>query len=52
MKGVFGKVYRMPPSPTFAEFSPTPYEDAKGATGRPVPLLAEFLLGRADDDAD
>jgi leucyl aminopeptidase len=22
--------------------------DAKGATGRPVPLLAEFLLGRAD----
>jgi leucyl aminopeptidase len=26
--------------------------DAKGATGRPVPLLAEFLLGRADDAAD
>ena len=22
--------------------------DARGATGRPVPLLAEFLLGRAD----
>ena len=26
--------------------------DAKGATGRPVPLLTEFLLGRADDAAD
>jgi len=26
--------------------------DAKGATGRPVPLLSEFLLGRADDVAD
>lgn len=25
--------------------------DAKGATGRPVPLLTEFLLGRADDAA-
>ena len=25
--------------------------DAKGATGRPLPLLAEFLLGRADDTA-
>jgi leucyl aminopeptidase len=26
--------------------------DAKGATGRPVPLLSEFLLGRADHVAD
>jgi leucyl aminopeptidase len=25
--------------------------DAKGSTGRPVPLLCEFLLGRADDTA-
>jgi len=25
--------------------------DAKGATGRPVPLLAEFLIGRAEKRA-
>jgi leucyl aminopeptidase len=25
--------------------------DAKGATGRPVPLLTEFLIGRAENRA-
>ena len=25
--------------------------EAKGATGRPVPLLVEFLIGRAEDAA-